>query len=47
MDYEMPVIDGLEATKLIRNFLYNKNLEQPIIAAITGHSHQKYIENAI
>ena len=38
MDYEMPEIDGPEATHLIRDFLYLEDIEQPIIAGITGHS---------
>ena len=38
MDYEMPEMDGLETTKQIREFLYNENIDQPIVATITGHS---------
>ena len=38
MDFEMPEINGPEATGLIREFLYFEDLEQPIIAAVTGHT---------
>ena len=38
MDYEMPEMNGPEATSLIRDFLYFEDLEQPIVAAITGHT---------
>ena len=47
MDYEMPEMDGLETTKQIREFLYQEGIDQPIIACITGHSDEKYINNAI
>ena len=33
----MPVMDGNEATTIIREFLYKKNIEQPIICGLTGH----------
>ena len=38
MDYEMPEMDGLETAKQIREFLYNENIDQPIVSVITGHS---------
>ena len=47
MDYEMPEMNGPECTQQIRDFLYFENLDQPIIAAVTGHSDQKILENAI
>ncbi len=47
MDYEMPEINGLEATQMIREFLYQKNIDQPIIAGVTGHSEQEYMNEAI
>lgn len=34
----MPKMNGLEATSLIREYLYEQNIDQPIIAAITGYS---------
>ena len=37
MDYEMPEINGVETSDMIRTFLCNKNIEQPIIAGVTGH----------
>ena len=42
----MPEINGPEATSLIREFLYFEDIEQPIIAGITGHSDQKFIVKA-
>ena len=42
MDFDMPEMNGPEATKMIRDFLYNENIEQPIIAAVTGHSDERH-----
>ena len=42
MDCNMPILDGYEATTEIRNYLYYKNLRQPIIIAITGHTGDLY-----
>ena len=36
MDNNMPVMDGYEASLKIREYLYEKNLKQPIICAVTG-----------
>ena len=47
MDYEMPEMNGPETAHLIREFLYFEDITQPIIAAITGHSDQKFVVNAI
>ena len=38
MDYEMPEMNGPECTDLIRNFLYQNNIDQPIIAGVTSHT---------
>jgi len=38
MDIEMPVMNGLETTKYIREELQNENKEVPVIA-ITAHGH--------
>ena len=43
----MPEINGPEACKQIRECLYFEDIEQPIIAAITGHSDQRYIDASI
>ena len=37
IDCNMPFIDGYEATSAIREYLYYKGIEQPIITAVTGH----------
>ena len=47
MDYEMPDLDGPDTTSQIRDLLYFENIDQPIIAGITGHSDKKYLERAI
>ena len=47
MDCNMPFMDGYEATFKIREYLYNQNLPQPIISAITGHTEQAYIDKSI
>ena len=36
MDNNMPVMDGYEASLKIREYLYENNLKQPIICAVTG-----------
>ena len=43
----MPEMDGFEATKQVREYLYEKNQPQPIISAVTGHVEQAYIDMAI
>ena len=47
MDCNMPGIDGFETTASIREFLYEKGQDQPIISAVTGHVEQVYIDQAI
>lgn len=34
----MPVMDGITATRLIREYLYKEGIKQPIIIGVTGHS---------
>lgn len=38
MDLEMPIMNGFETTRFIRNELHNENSDVPIIA-ITAHAH--------
>ena len=47
MDFQMPAMDGNTATKKIREYLYNHNLKQPIIAGLTGHVEQSYVRRSI
>ena len=44
MDCNMPFMDGYEATVCIREYLLNLGLDQPIIAAVTGHTEQQYVQ---
>ena len=47
MDFVMPEMSEPKATNLIRQYLYEQSIEQPIIAGVTGHSEQKYKDKAI
>jgi CheY-like chemotaxis protein len=42
----MPILDGYDATKQIRNYLHSKGLPQLIIIAITGHIEDSYVQKA-
>ena len=43
----MPVLDGYEATKMIRKYLYSKDIPQPIIIGVTGHVEPAYVTRSI
>ena len=43
MDCNMPFMDGYEATNRIRQFLFEKDILQPIIIGVTGHTEDTYI----
>ena len=43
MDCSMPVMDGYEASDLIRDFCRKNNIFQPMIVACTGHTEDEYI----
>ena len=43
MDCSMPVMDGYEASDMIRHFLSQRNMPQPMIIATTGHTENEYI----
>ena len=34
----MPFMDGYEATTKIRQYLFEMDIDQPIISAVTGHT---------
>ena len=38
MDCSMPIKDGYTTTEEIRQICIDKNVEQPYIVAVTGHS---------
>ena len=44
MDCSMPVMNGYEASDLIRDFVKTKKLIQPMIVATTGHTENEYIQ---
>ena len=46
MDLSMPILNGFEATDLIRNFTRRKNMFQPMIIACTGHTEDEYLQKA-
>lgn len=43
IDLSMPIMDGFQATKQIRDFIRMKGLIQPMIIACTGHTEDEYI----
>lgn len=47
MDCNMPFMDGYESTQKIRQFLYDNDILQPIITAVTGHSEETYVLKAL
>jgi len=47
MDCQMPMMDGYEATQMIREYVHSKGLPQPIIIAVTGHCEDSYVKRAI
>ena len=38
MDCNMPIMDGYESSKCIRDYLYEHRIKQPVISAVTGHT---------
>ena len=46
MDCNMPIMDGYESSKQIREFLQSKRLPQPVIIAVTGHTAESFIQKA-
>jgi len=43
----MPFMDGYESTTKIRQYLHERDIPQPIISAVTGHTEDMYIDRAI
>lgn len=50
-DFSMPVLNGIDATKQIRNFFKTKmNMKkelQPVIIGITGHVQEKFHQEGL
>ena len=46
LDLSMPIMDGYEASKSIRDYLRSNIKPQPRIVACTGHSEPEYIQKA-
>ena len=42
----MPIMDGYESAKCIRQFYKESNIQQPKIIACTGHIEPEYIKKA-
>ena len=47
MDCSMPMMDGYECSSIIRTIHQQEGIKQPIISAITGHTDQQYIDQAV
>ena len=43
-DFNMPVMDGIQATKKMRAYLTEKGKEQPGIIGVTGHVLDAFLE---
>jgi len=43
----MPQMDGYQATKNIREYCDQEGIPQPYIAAVTGHTEEQYIKQAL
>ena len=43
----MPIMDGNKATTKIREHIYSKMLDQPIICGCTGHVEESYVQRSI
>ena len=43
----MPIMDGNTATSKIREYLYECNVDQPIIVGCTGHVEESYVQRSI
>ena len=49
-DFNMPILDGIEATEKIRTYLNQKDIpreNQPVIVGITGHVFDEYMAAGI
>ena len=40
----MPIMDGMEATTKIRQYIYEKGLPQPVIVGCTGNCGEAYTQ---
>ena len=47
MDCEMPIMDGITATKEIKKYIMNYNLHEVCIIGMTGHNDKKKIEECM
>ena len=46
-DFQMPVMDGIEAVRLIREFFKQQRIpkdEQPFIFGVTGHVQEEFLK---
>ena len=42
----MPIMNGYDSSYAIRSFYDSKNIKQPKIIAVTGHTEEIYIKKA-
>ena len=47
MDFNMPIMDGCEASAQIRGYLHKNRLVQPLIIGSSGQTEDYYVKQAI
>ena len=46
MDCNMPIMDGFQSTKAIREFCDTHQINQPLISALTAYTNEQFEERS-